>query len=60
MGKEEEGIGPREKERHGIAVSKGFYSYQDQNLSEAPAEGRGFASVIYTLCIERDPQTRTE
>jgi hypothetical protein len=35
MGQKEEGIGAWQKEWYGIAVSKGFYPYESQNLSDA-------------------------
>ena len=54
MGQKEEGIGAWEKERYGIALSKGFYPYENQNLSEAPPDERGFASTLHILFIERD------
>lgn len=56
MGQKEEGIGAWKKEWHGIAVSKGLYPYENQNLSEASPEEWGFASTIHTLFGEKDPK----
>jgi hypothetical protein len=62
MGQKEEGIGAWKKEWYGIAVSKGFYPYESQDLSEDLHDEWGFAPTpspgraIHTLFIERDPK----
>jgi hypothetical protein len=56
MGQKEEGIGAWEKEWYGVAVSKGFYPYESQNLSKASSGALGFASTIHTFFTERNPK----
>jgi hypothetical protein len=55
MGQKEEGIGAWKKEWHGIAVPKGFYPYESQNLSKTPPDERDFASTICVLIIKETP-----